>query len=85
MCLIVAKRFAEEYGVVRLSLGEAIRNILEFQSSTDLSLKMQAHLKKGLTIPDELAVQAIEVSLMDMRCQTRGYVNGKMRKLLYIK
>ena len=68
----MAKRFVDEYGVVRLSVGEAIRNILEFQSNTDLAMRMQSHIKKGLTVPDELLVQAIEVALMDMRCQTRG-------------
>ena len=68
----MAKRFVDEYGVIRLSIGEAIRNILDYQSKTDLSQKIQLHLKKGLTVPDELGIQALEVALMDMRCQTRG-------------
>lgn len=70
----MANRFADEYGMVRLSIGEAIRTCLETQSKSALSRAMQAHLKKGLTVPDELAVQALEVALMDMRCQTRGFI-----------
>ena len=68
----VANRFVEEYGVVRLSIGEAIRKVLNFQSYTELARQINLHLKAGTTVPDELAVQALEVALLDMQCQTRG-------------
>ena len=68
----MATRFAEEYGMVRLSIGEAMRMCLETQPKSALSKTLLSHLRKGLTVPDELAVQALEVALMDMRCQTRG-------------
>ena len=70
--LTVAARFAEEYGMVRLSIGEAMRTILETQSKSALAKTMLSHLTKGRTVPDELAIQALEVAMMDMRCQTRG-------------
>ena len=57
---------------MRLSIGEAIRFTLETQPNTELSRLIINQLKKGTTLPDELAVQALEVALMDMRCQTRG-------------
>ena len=73
LCLFaVANRFVAEYGVVRLSIGEAIRKVLNFQSSTELARQINLHLKAGTTVPDELAVQALEVALLDMQCQTRG-------------
>lgn len=68
----VANRFVSEYGLVRLSIGEAMRRVLLEQPKTDLAKAINKHLVKGLTVPDELAVQALDVCLMDMRCQTRG-------------
>lgn len=70
----MANRFAEEYGLVRLSIGEAMRKVLAEQPKTDLAKQMTAHLVKGLTVPDELAVQSLETCLLEMRCQTRGCV-----------
>lgn len=71
-CLTVANRFVSEYGLVRLSIGEAMRRVLVEQPKTDLAKAITKHLIKGLTVPDELAVQALDICLMDMRCQTRG-------------
>ena len=68
----MANRFAEEYGLLRLSIGEAMRMVIASQPKSHLSKEMQRHLIKGLTIPDELAVQALEICLLDMKCQTRG-------------
>lgn len=70
----LAKRFVAEYGVVRLSIGEAIRKVLNFQSYTELARQINLHLKAGNPVPDELAVQALEVALLDMQCQTRGFI-----------
>lgn len=78
MCLYhisVANRFAEEYGLLRLSIGEAMRMVIASQPKSNLAKEMMKHLVKGLTIPDELAVQALEVCLLDMKCQTRGYIS----------
>jgi len=60
--------------LLRLSAGEAMRNVLQNQPLCDLSMKMKSHLYRGLTVPDELAVQALEVCMLDMKCQTRGCV-----------
>jgi len=70
----VARRFATEYGVVRLSIGEALRTVIDTQPNTELSRCILAFLHEGRTVPDELAVHALEVALMDMKCKTRGYV-----------
>lgn len=58
--------------MVRLSIGEAMRKVLAEQPKTELAQQMKKHLLTGNTIPDELAVQALDVCLLDMRCQTRG-------------
>lgn len=68
----MANRFVAEYGVVRLSIGEAIRKVLNFQPYTELARQINLHLKAGNPVPDELAVQALEVASLDMQCQTRG-------------
>ena len=69
---LVAKRFAEDYGMVRLSMGEALRTVLDTQPNTTLTREILSFLKRGLPVPDDLAIQALQVAMMDMRCQTRG-------------
>ena len=68
----MANRFVEEYGLVRLSIGEAMRKVMLELPKSDLSKQMLKHITKGLTVPDELAVQALDLCLLEMRCQTRG-------------
>jgi len=70
----VARRFVSDYGAMRLSIGEALRSVLETQPNTELSRCILSFLLEGQTVPDELAIHALEVALMDMKCKTRGYV-----------
>jgi len=72
--LLVARRFVADYGVVRLSIGEALRTVLDTQPNSELSQCILSFLLEGHTVPDELAVHALEIALMDMKCRTRGYV-----------
>jgi len=72
--LLVARRFVSEYSVVRLSIGEALRTVLDTQPNTELSGCILSYLHEGHIVPDELAVHALEVALMDIKCKTRGYV-----------
>ena len=70
--LLVSNRFVQEYGVKRLSAGEALRNVTTYQSQSSLARQIMEFLKTGETVPDELVAQAIDVSILDMQCQTRG-------------
>ncbi|XP_063152555.1 adenylate kinase 9 [Candoia aspera] len=70
----VAKKFAEIYGLMRLSMGDAIRAVLNNQPETELALVLKWHLHKGLTAPDELALRALDIALMDTVCNTSGFV-----------
>nr|KAF6362491.1 adenylate kinase 9 [Pipistrellus kuhlii] len=70
----VAKKIASEYGLKRLSVGDALRSVLSTQSDTELALMLNWHLHKGMTVPDKLAIQALEVSLMHSSCNTAGVV-----------
>ncbi|XP_076129296.1 adenylate kinase 9 [Alosa pseudoharengus] len=70
----VANMFVREYGMVRLSLGSVMRSVLTEQPHTELAMHILEHLKQGATVPDELAIQCLEVALMDLTCSTRGYV-----------
>ncbi|KAM9382186.1 adenylate kinase 9 [Phaethornis superciliosus] len=70
----VAKKFASVYGLMRLSMGDAIRMVLNNQPETELALKLKEHLHKGLTVPDELSIQALNVALMNHVCNTTGVV-----------
>ena len=68
----MSNRFAQEYGVKRLSAGEALRNVTSNQSNTALAKQIEQYLCVGETVPDELVAQAIDVSTLDVQCQTRG-------------
>ncbi|XP_060046846.1 adenylate kinase 9 [Erinaceus europaeus] len=70
----VAKRFANEYGLQRLSVGDALRFVLNNQPDTELALVLKWHLYKGMAAPDELTIQALEICLMDSKCNTAGVV-----------
>ncbi|XP_032861593.2 adenylate kinase 9 isoform X3 [Tyto alba] len=70
----VANKFASVYGLLRLSMGDAIRLVLNNQPETELALMLKWHLHKGLTVPDELATQALDVALMHHVCNTTGVV-----------
>ncbi|MBN3315008.1 KAD9 kinase, partial [Atractosteus spatula] len=70
----VAKMFAKEYGLQQLSVGEAMRLVLSSQKQTELAFQMNKYLTKGQTVADELAIQCVEVALMDLVCSTRGFV-----------
>ncbi|XP_059032869.1 adenylate kinase 9 isoform X5 [Mustela lutreola] len=70
----VAQKLASEYGLKRLSIGEALRYVLNSQPDTELALMLNWHLHKGMTAPDELAIQALEICLMGSVCNTAGVV-----------
>lgn len=57
---------------MRLSVGEAVRKVLEQFPYSELALQIKMHLTAGETIPDELYVLALERIMMDVQCQTRG-------------
>ncbi|BFZ09241.1 hypothetical protein BsWGS_12280 [Bradybaena similaris] len=70
----LAKRFVEDYGAVRLSIGEAMRHVLSQQPQSELAKQILWNLIRGRVVPDELQIQALDVSLLDVQCQIRGYV-----------
>ncbi|XP_045150541.1 adenylate kinase 9 [Echinops telfairi] len=70
----VAKKIQSEYCLRRLSIGDVLRFVINNQSRTELALMLNWHLYQGLTAPDELATQALEIFLMDSICNTAGVV-----------
>ncbi|XP_075253347.1 adenylate kinase 9-like [Convolutriloba macropyga] len=70
----LANKFASEFGMMRLSIGEAIRTILTNLPKSELARKMNEFLYRGKALPDELAVEALQCQLLDMKCQTRGFI-----------
>ncbi|XP_035152379.3 adenylate kinase 9 isoform X3 [Callithrix jacchus] len=70
----VAKKITSEYGLMRISIGEALRSVLNNHPETELALMLNWHLHKGMIAPDELAIQALELSLMEGVCSTAGVV-----------
>lgn len=69
---VVAQMFAQKYGLVRLSIGGVVRMVLNTREHTDLAVQMKKHLSQGLVLPDEMAIQCLEVALMSSACSTQG-------------
>ncbi|KAM9443969.1 adenylate kinase 9-like [Clarias gariepinus] len=69
----VARMFAREYGLAHLSIDGVIQTVL-IQDKMDLATEVLKYLRKGLTVPDELAIQCLEAVLLNSICSSRGYV-----------
>ncbi|XP_005914603.1 adenylate kinase 9 [Haplochromis burtoni] len=70
----VAQIFSQKYGLAQLSIGSVMRMVLDTQGNTDLAIQMKEYLLQGLVVPDELAIQCLEVALMNSVCSMQGYV-----------
>ncbi|KAJ8788678.1 hypothetical protein J1605_022423 [Eschrichtius robustus] len=64
----------QEIDALKRLRGDALRYVLNHQPDTELALMLNWHLHKGMTAPDELVVQALELSLMGSTCNTAGVV-----------
>lgn len=64
--------FAQKYGLAHLSIGTVMRKVLNKQKHTHLAVQMKNYLSQGLVVPDELAIQCLEVVLLSSVCSTRG-------------
>lgn len=69
----VAEMFAKKYGLARLSIGSVMRMVLNTREHTDLASQMKKHLSQGLAVPDELAIQCLEVARLSSVCNNQGY------------
>lgn len=49
-----------------------MRYVLNSQPDTELALMLNWHLQKGMTAPDELAIESLEIALMESVCNTAG-------------
>lgn len=72
LCEVVACMFAREYGLAHVTIGGVMRTVLSLQDKTELATEMLKYLSQGLTVPDELAIQCLEVVLLNVVCSTRG-------------
>ena len=70
----MVNRLVRDYGLMHLSMGKAIRKLMETHSHTELVKAIVTHLKKGAKVPDELAVQALDTCRLDPQCQIQGLV-----------
>lgn len=69
---LVAKMFAQKYGLARLSIGAVMRMVLNDQGHTDLADQMRSFLTQGLVVPDELVIQCLEVALLSSVSSIQG-------------
>jgi adenylate kinase len=65
------KRLAEEHGLVYISIGRILRE--EFDKKTELGLRAEEYIEKGILVPDEIVIQVIEDRIR-MNPEARGFV-----------
>lgn len=72
LAFAVAQRYVNRFGVMRVSAGEALRQVIARQPNAALSIHIKNHLNQGSVVPDELTAEAVSTILLDTTCTTRG-------------
>ena len=70
----VAKRFAAELGLMKISPIDLVELLLSKYSKSLIAQQIQAELISGKTLSNDLLYAGLDLVLLDERCQTRGYV-----------
>ena len=69
---IVANQMVSEFGLMRVTVGEALRYHLAQFPESHLTEQIKSYLLVGETVPDELCVAALERRMLEAECNTRG-------------
>ncbi|XP_047021666.1 adenylate kinase 9-like [Helicoverpa zea] len=70
----LAARLAKQYGLIALSRGKAVRNVLENFHWSELAIKISKKLRQGQKIDDDQIVKAIQTMAIDHRTVTYGFI-----------
>ena len=70
----LVQEICKRHGTVRISIGSAIRAVLDKFPELDLTKKILDHLYTGAAVPDELSMEAVSFALLDSAAATSGYV-----------
>lgn len=70
----LSEKLAKRYGLICISKGMAIRNMIENLHWTELGTKMQAAISSGECINEDHIVKAIQTAAIDHRTTTYGFV-----------
>lgn len=70
----LCSKLAKRYGLLCLSRGIAVRNVLDNKQWTELGAKMLVALTAGKCISSELVMKAVQMMATDHRTITNGFV-----------
>lgn len=70
----LANNLNKEFGVLPISMGIAIRHVLDKMPWSELANQMQKSLTQGETLSLDVIVNAIQIVAMDYRALTYGFV-----------
>lgn len=70
----LCKRLGAMFGLKVITMGSAIRFVLEQMSGTVLNRKVKSYLKRGCFLPLSLKIEVLVAYLNDPDCVTQGYV-----------
>ncbi|OQV19061.1 Adenylate kinase 9 [Hypsibius exemplaris] len=69
-----ANRLAEEIGIRRISIGDAIRYVQSSLKKSELCRILTVYLTSGTDVPDTLEILCLEALLRTTDCQARGWI-----------
>ena len=70
----LCKRLGSMFGLKVITMGTAIRFVLDNMKNSKLRKTIDNHLKRGCFLPLSLKIEALAACLNDPRCVTQGFV-----------
>ncbi|KAF5294362.1 hypothetical protein FQR65_LT10815 [Abscondita terminalis] len=70
----ISERFKRDLGMQVVSRGKSCRYVLAYLGFTELAEQIDALLRTGEELPDDIVMRAIESCTYDARCVTQGFV-----------
>lgn len=71
---LLSKKIQQELGLKLVTRGQALRYVLDYLFNSDLAKNMEAVLRKGWELTDEMVIKAVEAANFDPRVMAVGVV-----------
>lgn len=71
---LLSQRLGSTFGLKVITMGDAIRFVVQQMPESLLAKKMEQYLRLGIFLPLNLKIEAVFASLNDPKCVTQGFV-----------
>ncbi len=70
----LTKALCDKFGCVRVTIGSALRAVMEQHAELELATLINDHLCTGDRVPDELCIEAVKLMISSSQARVCGYV-----------